>query len=1409
MSKLVAASNDDDNGTIEVATTPTTCFVHDKCRSENASVVVCTTDDLHSEKCDILPEHSEKSSCDVTPVDDESTSVSAMSSAMSLRTTANETTTTTTPSDVSGSATVADDKTCDSDAKSKSAVSGMAFTIDFNEGKTVDNRKYKEIVERFQNRQQQQRRHRRGVSLSKLDDTRKSSSSLNNGGRCSPLGDDPTPVATKPPMKMQRPRIDVEPSPVATVHRVTDEKYSAEQVPPVTKVTLRRRPLQAQQLQQFEAAKDSSKRHSWSPRSSLNYDAVPQVTRNPLANEQPKRTEKPTMFQPKSATLQRALEFTTPRQTNTPSPKPTAKSAKSFESHVTVVTEPLEYVRQSDESVSDAGTYTLDGDNYTEEEKERMSIDKLARKNQMASAATAKTKVTTAAAPMNCNRKYMNLRTQPQAEISVGSAAMRSVGHKKRASSVGAKNVLEVNYEQSGGTSKTAKVSYLDKIKSRVKTIGDRTFHKSKSPAPNYRAKTIDSASMLDDESPDHGTFTSITACGVLNKCAQPEAVTERRESRGAQRKNSLTKLQIDSSEYIQPKFDEKLLNSYTDYEKAKHCEYQLNIFSTIVPSYGATNTDEDNQSVAATEDEELSIKTAPTKNDWIQEWAKNARRRNTAMAAAATNGSPQLSHAQKSNGLRTKDQRMTQSYDCAYYHHPNDYDSNEFGDDVHNGNAAVDDSVAHFSRSSIRNSQRTNVTNGYETKRQSTSVLRPPISPTKIPSPVHTQLRGRSSSANRSFRNSNVDLDNLETEMYLEKTAAAISSLQKIHRKNNSPQSPSSPMRSTAPTEFGSSRNTYDRAVDLRPMHLHKRNLSLDVTHAARQLQDYSAQYDADGAFDAQIQERMRTRHTRHNSYENQMIQLHSPKRTSIDQTMVLAQQQPKVMYAEQQSLLNKYLDDEHARRRSSVGGGGGGGGEAATGSPIRRSSSFCHKNQAVASRSVAKQKPMVAARRVPSSSTSSGKALQKSASSSSFKKIMSTPGNNQHQLNNSEHEAKFYVNDDDDLQPADDVEYNLIYSSDESDMDATNSSNPYESDVAVEPPISHTRYNKAFLMRMEQNKQLPTAGIIGGVAGKGLQACPNTPEMQRRAVNPRASFRDRTSMPRDSSLSRMKQDIPNLQTTKRVLTQTASKDSNSSSIGSANKQRVLPKYMDISKYKPVQGQNFLKRDESKSTLINRSEIRKSPSAIGLSKADTTRLSGRVKSAGAKPNTPVNAKGIVVHSFWSLPLDFVDSFLLFHTTFVRLETRAREAELAMWRRRATYDPMKAAAEGRKKQEEAKKISQKASKYGDRYVHSYIVCPSMHFHLSNISKLHAYTHVTITFRTKSVKHRKNSTNQPITLFFFFPIILFLEETINTNECERNFPHNKLNQTICQKRIYNIYHFLHSFHTTYTLNIIYS
>lgn len=466
---------------------------------------------------------------------------------------------------------------------------------------------------------------------------------------------------------------------------------------------------------------------------------------------------------------------------------------------------------------------------------------------------------------------------------------------------------------------------------------------------------------------------------------------------------------------------------------------------------------------------------------------------------------------------------------------------------------------------------------------------------------------------------------------MYLEKTAAAISSLQKIHRKNNSPQSPLSPMRKTVASEISgtesslSARNNYEKSINLRPVHVHKRNLSLDISHNASKGKNHEF-YKSDEMFSKQ--------HIRHGSFENKQIRVSSPKHLDIDQTM------SRATSMEQQRMFNKYFanaerNEEHARRAScgTVGD--------SSGSPIRRSSSFCNRNIAnimptktKATTPTATKKPMN--RRITMANSNS---LQKSASSSSFKKLAATappaaPSAYPHYGQN-ENET-YFINGRDNLHTNRDE---LIYSSDESDdANSTGQSGRYDSDrQSTDPPISqtrYTRYNKAFLMRMEQNKPVAGSGGGGGGGGgnKGVVACPNTPELPRRASNQRASFRDPTSMPRDSSLSRMKQDLPNLQTTKKALTQAVSKDSSSSS--SSVKQRILPKYMDISKYKPVQGQSFLKRDESKSTLINRTEIRKSPSAIGLSKGEPMRTSGRVKSAGAKPSTPVNLKGNVHRNF-------------------------------------------------------------------------------------------------------------------------------------------------------------------------------
>lgn len=676
-----------------------------------------------SEKYDTSPENLEKSSCDITPNDDLSTSISGM------------TTTATTNNETNSSISNADcvnrhneDKTA---AKNKST--GFAFTIDFNEGKTVDNRKYKEIAERFQHRQQQQqeqRRHRRGVSLSKLDDSRKSSTSLNNMENSRISADDssvPATVATKPPFK-QRTRPD---------DTKSDEKCD-------TRVVLRRpRPTTAQ-TQNF---KDSSKRHSWSPRSSLNYEKIPQMPQDSNPKDQSNKCVNSTNaggFQPKSTILQRALENNSLRPSSKSNAKPKtsiANVAKNI-SKDHVITAPLEYVRPSDDegSIGEASqaTYTLDGDNYTEEEKERMSIDRLGKKNfDMSIDSRSRNELNKAYGPTLRNALQMNysrdIKTEPK--INQMNAIERG----------------QMSVSSTKASPKSAK-SYLDKIKTRVKTIGDRTFHKK--PSTNEKLMNLQVV-RTDDSSPvdaDHGVFTSITACGVLNKQHHDNNMTANFATNN--RKPSLTKFQIDSSEYIQPKVDESLMSSYTDYEKAKQNEYKLKIFSTI-DSYTSSgtspaHTDDDNLSVECVDDRPISIKTAPTKNDWIQEWAKNARRRNNLLASSAS-ASPKLQHHSKMDPNRAKaphlqgkdDDRMSQSYDTYFSQ------SEQFGDDAIENSS--DEYTAHTSRP-----VGCGKANEIGEQKLAANVLRPPLSPTKIPSPMHTQMRVRSSSANRSFRNTN-----------------------------------------------------------------------------------------------------------------------------------------------------------------------------------------------------------------------------------------------------------------------------------------------------------------------------------------------------------------------------------------------------------------------------------------------------------------------------------------------------------------------------------------------------------------------------------------------------------------------------------------------------------------------------
>lgn len=551
------------------------------------------------------------------------------------------------------------------------AAASLAFTIDFGEAKLVDNQRYKNMVERFQSR------HKRGVSLSKLEEE-------NQNKKITPA----TGKVIRPPMSAKLPRRQM--LPINTGN--SESSFSSEQEE-TSKVKLRDKNLSFH--------KEANKRHSWSPRTSMHEPT-------PIVNKQTPK------FTPRSATLTLALDnlnnkVVPPRSLDFVCPAP-----------------PLDILKISDEEVSEAGTYTLDGDNYTEEQKQKMDIDKQRKENEE-----------------KLRRKKMDEQLEiidlDEEEINISLEL-----DKKR------KNILEISCCHTESTVKP-KISYLEKIKSRVKNYGEKTFHKAKSP---------EKISM--PLSQDLGCFTSVTASGIFSS----KNISEKNPK--LTRRNSLTKSQIDNSEYVQGisrlnlKNDKKLLN----------CEIRC------------TNNDFSTNN---------SIKTAATKNDWIQEWAKNAREYAQSPQKRPSHQNLKMSQSYDSetqnqfgdnNDDDDDDYRETQNTKSDYY-------EEEFGDNLEKNYARNryhdNHAIEYNSRKQFLAQNNENYYNEYNNeltspRRNKQNHLRdldanssdrqqyyvggsydnsninnrPPLSPSRIPSPMHSMGRARSASRNRSLHGSN-----------------------------------------------------------------------------------------------------------------------------------------------------------------------------------------------------------------------------------------------------------------------------------------------------------------------------------------------------------------------------------------------------------------------------------------------------------------------------------------------------------------------------------------------------------------------------------------------------------------------------------------------------------------------------
>jgi hypothetical protein len=262
----------------------------------------------------------------------------------------------------------------------------------------------------------------------------------------------------------------------------------------------------------------------------------------------------------------------------------------------------------NDDQVSEAGTYTLDGDNYTEEQKEKMNIDKMNSDAHEAELLGRKLEINESDSNIETDLEVIDLDVLPQPQQRATPPVI------KRATKENRKNILEVSFyhqdppqitqtsspssASNNNCNNKSKVSYLEKLKSRVKNIGDKKFHKTKSGDV------------------DLGTFTSVTTSGVLS--IKPTLD----HNPHLKRKNSLTKSQIDSSEYVQGlQRNEKLPITDNDKSLAAAAAAAAGYHESIHPKTSPVKSRKESVGSSNT-----SISTAATKDDWIQEWARNAR---------------------------------------------------------------------------------------------------------------------------------------------------------------------------------------------------------------------------------------------------------------------------------------------------------------------------------------------------------------------------------------------------------------------------------------------------------------------------------------------------------------------------------------------------------------------------------------------------------------------------------------------------------------------------------------------------------------------------------------------------------------------------------------------------------------
>lgn len=274
--------------------------------------------------------------------------------------------------------------------------------------------------------------------------------------------------------------------------------------------------------------------------------------------------------------------------------------------------------RQSNNSST--GTYTIEGDNYTEEQKARMSIDRNYA-NDLLNEETLR-KVPDERDPeliFDFSNRVITKEPRRDTGLRIPLSQNNAFDAPKVSKD---KNVLEISccYESptesdlAVQTSKQIKStrSYLEKIKNRVRTITEKTFAKS---PPKHEDET------------DFGSFTSVTTSGVLSsKCLYKVEMPVRRRC-------SLTKSEIDQTDYIHRLSRETSVPVCLPSTKMNLDDAKFE--STALKNAQKVLRDDNGVSTAVTPDQvvgklsNLSLNRCKGDKTWIQDWAESVKNYN------------------------------------------------------------------------------------------------------------------------------------------------------------------------------------------------------------------------------------------------------------------------------------------------------------------------------------------------------------------------------------------------------------------------------------------------------------------------------------------------------------------------------------------------------------------------------------------------------------------------------------------------------------------------------------------------------------------------------------------------------------------------------------------------------------